>query len=143
MHALLENSPFVYSHKVTWGEMDAFNHVNNTEYFRYFEHARMGHFDTIAMMSFKDTDNTGPILAETHCRFKAPLSYPDEVFIGVSVKDLTLDSFTHVYRVVSRRLDRIVAQGEGKIVYYDYQNNARCALPAPLYNALKLAERSD
>ena len=27
--------------KLRWGEMDALGHVNNTEYFRYFEQARV------------------------------------------------------------------------------------------------------
>lgn len=138
MHSLLKQCVHIYHHKVTWGEMDAFNHVNNTEYFRYFEHARMSHFEDIGMMAVKESHNTGPILGETRCRFKAPLSYPDQVQIGVQVADLGEDRFTHVYTVVSENLNRVVAEGEGKIVYYDYNRNQRCSLPEPLFQALQV-----
>ncbi|NIB42719.1 acyl-CoA thioesterase [Pseudomaricurvus alkylphenolicus] len=139
MHPLLEDHPYVYHHKVTWGELDAFQHVNNTEYFRYFEHARIGHFTAIGIMAVMASDNTGPILAETRCRFKAPLDFPDEVYISAQVKDLKEDCFTHVYTVVSERHNRVVAEGEGKIVYYDYNHNRRCPLPPVLLQQLQNA----
>ena len=88
------------------------------------------------MMTVMTNDNTGPILGETRCRFKAPLSYPDQVQIGVQVIDLEKDRFTHVYTVVSESLNRVVAEGEGKIVYYDYNDNRRCSLPDHLHQAL-------
>ena len=36
---LEEQYPVVISQDVIWGDMDAFGHVNNTVYFRYFEDA--------------------------------------------------------------------------------------------------------
>ena len=33
----LQGYPVVIQESVLWGEMDAFQHVNNTVYFRYFE----------------------------------------------------------------------------------------------------------
>ncbi|MEL7399512.1 MAG: thioesterase family protein [Pseudomonadota bacterium] len=132
MHPLLQDCTFVYTHVVTWGEMDAFGHVNNTEYFRYFEHARIAHFGAIGMLAYMDEHNCGPILGETRCRFKIPLTHPDTVHIGVKVENLAEDHFTHVYTVVSERYNAIAAEGDGKIVYYDYNSNGKTALPAVL-----------
>lgn len=137
MHPLLQDYPFVYTHVVTWGEMDAFGHVNNTEYFRYFEHARISHFEAIGLLGHMQQHQCGPILGETRCRFRIPLSYPDTVHIGVKVENLGDDRFTHVYTVVSERHNAIAAEGEGKIVYYDYKRNAKATLPEALKEQLR------
>lgn len=137
MHPLLEDYALVYTHKVTWGEMDAFEHVNNTEYFRYFEHARIAHFDEIGMLKYKEEHNCGPILGETRCRFRIPLEHPDTVYIGVKVENLGEDRFTHIYTVVSEKHNAIAAEGEGKIVYYDYNNSCKTALPQHLRQQLE------
>jgi acyl-CoA thioester hydrolase len=36
MSDLLAGYPIIYETDVAWGEMDAFQHVNNVYYFRYF-----------------------------------------------------------------------------------------------------------
>ncbi|GAA5315783.1 MAG: thioesterase family protein [Candidatus Pelagadaptatus aseana] len=137
MHPLLKDSALIYTHTVTWGEMDAFEHVNNTEYFRYFEHARIAHFEKIGMLKYMAEHNSGPILGETRCRFKIPLEYPDTVYIGVKVENLGEDRFTHIYTVVSEKYNAVAAEGEGKIVYYDYNNNCKTALPQCLRQQLE------
>src|SRR5205807_2006177 len=42
--ALLAGFPVVVELPVNWGEMDAYRHVNNVVYFRYFENARLEYF---------------------------------------------------------------------------------------------------
>jgi acyl-CoA thioester hydrolase len=136
MHPLLDNQALIYTHKITWGEMDAFSHVNNTEYFRFFEHARMQHFETIGMLEHMQQHNQGPILGETRCRFKVPIAYPDIIHIGVRVENLNDDRFTHVYTIVSENHNAIAAEGDGKLIYYDYNINQKCSLPEQLKKLL-------
>ena len=38
---LLRGFPGIIELPVSWGEMDAFGHLNNVVYFRYFESARI------------------------------------------------------------------------------------------------------
>ncbi len=33
--------PVIYEQKVAWGDMDAFGHVNNVQYYRYIESSRI------------------------------------------------------------------------------------------------------
>ena len=77
MSQLKNDYPIVLQQDVIWGDMDAFGHVNNTVYFRYFEDARIAYFDEIGINDFKEKSQLGPILATTHCNFKCPLEYPD------------------------------------------------------------------
>lgn len=115
---------------VAWGEMDAFGHVNNAVYFRYFETARIAYFDRVSINESMAKTGLGPILASTQCQFKAPLKYPDNIQIATRVSELGEDRFTMLYYLKSINTGRVVAQGEGLIVFYDYNNNCKHALPA-------------
>ncbi len=121
---------------VVWGEMDAFQHVNNVVYFRYFESARIAYFEQVGVNQYKAEHAIGPILASTQCRFKAPLSYPDTVTVATRVSQLGRDRFTMRYLVQSHQSGRIAAEGEGLIVYYDYSANTKHELPKIIYDAI-------
>ena len=41
MEELTREYPVIIELPVAWGDMDAFAHVNNTAYFKYFESARI------------------------------------------------------------------------------------------------------
>ncbi len=137
MHEALAHYPLTIELPVSWGEMDAFNHVNNTVYFRYFESARMAYFEKVGMIDYMQQHNNGPILGSTMCRFKAPLKYPDTVTVAARISGLQADCFTHHYCVVSHALDRVVAEGEGEVVYYDYNIGKRTDIPAVLRESIK------
>ncbi len=122
---------------VAWGQMDAFEHVNNVVYFRYFEDARIAYFREVGMLEEKDTSNQGPILASTQCRFKIPLTYPDEVTVGACVRQLSDDRFTMHYRVYSHKHGAVAAEGTGLIVYFDYGANKKSAMPAHLVEKIQ------
>ena len=79
MENLLRDYPVIIDIPVAWGEMDAFQHLNNVVYFRYFESARIAYFDAIDAMKVMETTGVGPILAETRCRYRIPLTFPDTV----------------------------------------------------------------
>jgi len=49
MKQLKKEYPVVLSQDIIWGDMDAFGHINNTVYFRYFEDARIAYFDQIGV----------------------------------------------------------------------------------------------
>jgi len=63
MIQLNKEYPVVLSQDVVWGDMDAFGYVNNTEYFRHFEDARIAYFDRIGVHEHKEQSGIGPILA--------------------------------------------------------------------------------
>jgi acyl-CoA thioester hydrolase len=116
---------------VAWGEMDAMRHVNNIVYFRWFESARFAYFERIALPSLSGGD-VSAILASTACRYKAPVEYPDTVEVGGGVSALEEHGFVMRYAVWSRKLDRMAAEGEGRVVAYDYSARRKVGLPPEL-----------
>lgn len=121
---------------VAWGEMDAFQHVNNVVYFKYFESARIAYFDRLGNNEEMKRSGIGPILASTQCRYKAPLSYPDNISVATRVCEISEDRFTMKYYVMSHNTGRIAAEGEGIIVFYDYNNNCKHAIPEEIKNRI-------
>ena len=125
----LPDWPVTIEQDIVWGDMDAFAHVNNTVYFRYFESARMRYFETIGYVEHLRATQQGPILAKTECTFRAPLTYPDSLTIGCRTIALHADRFLTEYTVWSKRLQTAAARGTGMIVSYDYTTHSPCPLP--------------
>ena len=142
MSDLLEVFPVVVEAPVVWGEMDAFQHVNNSVYFRYFESARIAYFERLQFMDLMRTTGVGPILASTQCRFRVPLTYPDAVRIGAKIAEIGDDRFVMHYAVVSQRLQKLAAEGEGVIVSFNYRENRKTALPDVIRERITALEAS-
>ena len=142
MEHLLKDFPVVIDIPVAWGEMDAFQHVNNVVYFRYFESARIAYFDRLNVIEFMNRTGIGPILASTQCRFKTPLAYPDAVSVGTRISQIEEDRFVMEYIVVSHRLQRIAAEGEGVIVSYNYREQKKAPIPAEIRQRISDIESS-
>jgi acyl-CoA thioester hydrolase len=137
-----EGYPVTIEVPVAWGEMDAFQHVNNIVYFRYFESVRIAYFEKLNMLDFMNRTGIGPILASTSCRFKIPLSYPDVVLVRAKVTNIEEDRFSMHYLVHSTRHDRTAAEGDGLIVAFDYRNNLKTGVPEELKQRIREIEGS-
>lgn len=131
----LEGYPVVITQDVIWGEMDAFQHVNNTVYFRYFENIRIAYFKEMDILG-EAAGDVGPILGAIECRFKAPLTYPDTVDIGGRVTEVKDDRFTLEHAVYSHRLGRIAAVGDGLVVGYEYAVMKKANIPQAWRDAI-------
>ncbi len=138
--ALLAGYPVRIAVPVAWGEMDAMGHVNNVVYLRWFESVRMAYLERIGLMAHLQAHGVGPILAETRCRFRLPLEYPDEVDVGARVARLESDRFLMEYAVVSRRHARLAAEGDGLIVTYDYDARRKAPVPGGAVAAIRELE---
>ena len=125
---------------VAWGDMDAFQHVNNIIYLRWFENARIHYFMRTGFIESMDALGVGPILAEARCRYLVPVTFPDRVTVTVSARDMLKDRFTMDYRLYSERHGRLVAEGEGKIVSYDFNAGSKAPLPRQVRIAMDALE---
>jgi len=124
--------PIVVPVPVAWGDMDAFGHVNNTVYFRYFETGRIALFEKLGALD----GPVGIILASTSCRFRAPVTFPDTVHTAARVVALGVDRMRLEQRVWSDRLQTIAAHGEAVVVCYDYGKRSKISLPEAWLRAI-------
>jgi acyl-CoA thioester hydrolase len=125
---------------VAWGDMDAYQHVNNVVYLRWLETSRMAYFERLGLMERKERDGVGPILARAAVDYRLPVTYPDRVRVDVSVSRVGRSSFTMGYRVWSTAQGAEVATGETVIVNYDYRSARSVPIEAGLRDAIARLE---
>jgi acyl-CoA thioester hydrolase len=136
----LGSFPVKLEHRVAWGEMDAFGHVNNANYLRWFESARIAYFEKIAMsVGSKDSSPWIPILGRATIDFRKPVSYPDTVTLEATVTKFGNTSFSMAYRAVSASLG-LAAEGEAIVVILD-GSGQKMPLPEELKRAIETLER--
>ena len=75
MQKFLDEFSFVIDMDVDWGDMDALQHVNNVEYFKYFQNARIAYFEKNNSNNLFSESRISTILASTQCKFIYPLFY--------------------------------------------------------------------
>jgi len=110
---------------VAWGDMDAFGHVNNTVYLRWFESARIVYFELVGVIGRVATEGVGPILARATIDFRKPVTYPDRVTVSARVTQLGKTSFTMAYGIVGERHGGVVAEGDSVVVMVNYRTGAK------------------
>jgi acyl-CoA thioester hydrolase len=133
MNEILGDFTVVEEMPVRWGDMDARGHVNNTIYYRYFESSRIALFRYFNIYEEPTKVRIGPILSYQNCYYKAPLTYPDTIYVGAKIASIEGSKILIKHILVSKKLNRKVAEGEAHIIWYDYENQKK----ADISNDLK------
>ncbi len=134
---LLDRFPVVITLPVQWGEQDAFGHVNNTIYFRWFESARIEYFARIGLNHLLEVEPLGPILAAISCDYRRQITFPDSVRVGIRVTRIGRTSMSMEHAVMSQRQAAIAAEGSSTIVVYDYAANKPQPVPVTIRQAIE------
>lgn len=138
---LLSGFPVVIELPIQWGEMDAYGHVNNTVFFRFFESARIAFLDRCGFLAAHGKLEVGAILHSTACRFRRPLFYPDTISVGARASEVLTDRFIMEYKIVSHSQDEVVAEGTGTVVSFDYTTRSKTDLPEMVREGLARLDR--
>jgi acyl-CoA thioester hydrolase len=126
---LQEGFPVWITLPIQWGDQDAFQHVNNTVYLRWFESSRIAYGDLAGLDQTAGGHQVGPILASLSCNYRRQLTYPDTVHIGARVTRIGNSSLKMEHRIVSESLGAIAADGDSTLVAFDYA--AQKPVPVP------------
>lgn len=119
---------FIANIPLRWRDMDAFGHVNNSDYFTYFEQTRAMWWHEIGI-SLRNT-HAGPVVITASCTFLKPLHYPGDLQVHLFAHTPGRTSFMIDYIIyVQPKLDQIVAEGNTKIVWVDYDHSISIPLP--------------
>ena len=108
----LAHYPIIHQQPIHWGEMDAFNHLNNVVYYRYAESARIGYLQALGMFD----GNMVTVLAQSSCQYLRPVIFPDTLLLGVRCQRLGTTSIVIEYSYYSTAQAAIVATAEAVIV---------------------------
>jgi acyl-CoA thioester hydrolase len=138
--ALLAGYPVVIALPVQWGDQDAFEHVNNVVYFRWFESARIAYFRRIGLMDKWDARQLGPILAASSCDYRRSIVFPDSVRVGIRATRIGRSSIGLEHRIVSEEQKVLAAEGISTVVFYDYGAGRSHPVPDEVRRAIERLE---
>ena len=120
-----------------WMDNDVFQHVNNVNYFSYFDTAVTYYEMHEGVVGLLD----GPVhcvVAEVMCRYHSSLSFPDRVTVGVRVGSIGRRSVRYELGVF--RNDEEVAAAEGYFVHVFVERGTQRPLPIPEQARIKLEQ---
>ena len=114
-----------------WGDMDILGHVNNTNYFRYMEQARIEWVYALAKASAAAgtpyDGGEGPVIVNASCNFLVPLVYPGVIEVHMSLGDLGRTSVGSYYEIHSGGSK--FAEGAARMVWIDVGSGRPVPLP--------------
>ncbi len=117
-------------HTITtrWMDNDVFGHVNNVVYYSWIDTAVNRFLLDHRLLDLVSSPVVG-IVAETGCRYMSPITFPDEVTLGIRVAKLGRSSVR--YAVGIFRADENAASAEGHFVhvYVDRASMRPVAIP--------------
>lgn len=112
---------------VRWGDMDAAGHVNNSQFFSYFEEARVEWLKA----TLDDTmfSESGPVLAHASCDFERPVTHPASLAVEVYAKPPGETSVTTLYTARLAETDDPVAYGRAVLVWVNAETGTPVTVP--------------
>ena len=112
-----------------WGDNDAYGHVNNVVYYAWFDSAVNQWLVGQGLLDIAAGDPIG-LVAETGCRYVAPLSFPGDIDVGLRVERIGTSSVTYGLGVFARGSDDAAAEGHFTHVLVGRADRRPVALPA-------------
>ena len=116
-----------------WRDLDAFNHVNNSNFLTYLEEARIRWF--ASWQGEWVTDATAPLLASVQLNYRRPIPYPADVAVELFVERLGNSSVTVGHRIVSENGGIVYADGHVVMVWIDRASGRPVPLPEVVRSA--------
>jgi len=113
---------------VRWGDMDAYRHVNNTIYFRYFEQARVEWLEQSGSTVSLEYP-VAPVIINASCTFLIPVNYPATVVVRMYLGEPGRSSVMTWYELGVEGDDRLYAEGAAKVVWMDPVTGKSVPLP--------------
>lgn len=120
-----------------WKDNDVYGHVNNVEYYSYFDTAVNFWLVSRNLLDLAESRLVG-IVVETGCRFHAPIAFPDLVTVGVRVAKLGTSSVR--YEAAVFRNEETEAAAEGHFVHVFVDRATMRPVPMPHEARQALAE---
>jgi acyl-CoA thioester hydrolase len=116
--------------RVRFGDLDAMQHMNNVEFLRFFETARIDFITSLAPEHHPGQPNGfGFIFAECHINYRAPAHYNERIRTWIRPLELKRSSLKLGFEMRVDGDDRLVAEGWGTLVGYDYEAGAAHPIP--------------
>ncbi len=112
-----------------WGDNDTYGHVNNVDYYSYFDTAVNRHLIEQGALDLHASEIVG-LVVESRCTFFSSLTFPDMVTVGIKVLHLGTSSVRYEIGLFRNEEDVAAAVGQFVHVYVDRVSSRPMPIPA-------------
>jgi acyl-CoA thioester hydrolase len=117
-----------------WRDNDLYGHVNNIEYYGYFDTAINLYLIKCGGLEIHTGDSVG-VCAESHCKFISELAFPETLHVGLRVEQLGNSSVRYGLGLFREGVDAPAAEGWFVHVFV----NRATRRPVPLTPVMRTA----
>jgi acyl-CoA thioester hydrolase len=131
-------SEWAYSHidRVRFGDLDPMRHVNNVSFLSFFEDARIQYIAGLLGDDPTTRRGFGLIFAECRINYRAPAFFDEEIRTCIGPGEIGRSSARLDFAMFAVGDDRLLAEGYGVVVGYNYAAGRSMPLPDSLKAAL-------
>jgi acyl-CoA thioester hydrolase len=127
--------PVLRPQQTRWHDNDHYGHVNNVVHYAYFDTAVNGYLMAATGTDIRELDAIG-LVVETSCHYLAPVSFPEQLWVGLGVERLGSSSITYRLALFREDEDEPTALARFVHVYVDRATRSTTAIPAAIREAV-------
>ncbi|KAL4062538.1 Thioesterase/thiol ester dehydrase-isomerase [Scleroderma citrinum] len=125
----------LWEQSIVWGHHDAFRHVNNAHYLRFIESGRIRWLMNLGnllggeerVQTMLAGQGVSLILKSVNIDFRSPVTFPDTLLVGhKAIVSSSRTQFSLVAALYSYSQQKVVANSESTLVWYDYDKLKKC-----------------
>ncbi|MEO6925846.1 MAG: thioesterase family protein [Rhodanobacter sp.] len=121
---------FVATLGVRWRDLDAFNHVNNSNFLTYLEESRLQWLQHVRDWF---SEEAMPVLAASELQYRRPIAWPATLHIELRCTRLGNSSITLAHRIIDAAdANCVYSDGHVVMVWMNPATGKSAALPASI-----------
>ena len=122
--------PFSVVDRVRFGDLDAMQHLNNVEFLRFAETARIAYTQQlIPDFSPLERGSFGYVVAENHIAYRSPVGFGEAIRTRVRPRVPDEKSVRMDFEMHAEGDGRLIAEGHAVLVGYDYGEDTAAPIP--------------
>ncbi|KAA1243762.1 thioesterase family protein [Aquimarina sp. RZ0] len=122
--------------RIDWSEMDTYQHVNNVNFMKYMQSARVQFWEVSGLSNLYSEKKKGPMLVSTKCDFKHPLFFPGNVLIKTKVAFIKNSSFGLSHKLYNDS-GTLCGEGQDVAVCFDFNEDKTFLISDTLREIMK------
>jgi acyl-CoA thioester hydrolase len=128
--------PHVLEIPTRWMDNDVYGHVNNVQYYSYFDTVINEYLIRAGGLDIHDGDVIG-VCAESHCTYQAAIAFPETVRAGLRVEKLGRSSVRYAIGLFAGVAEEPAATGWFVHVFVDRASRRPAEIPGSVRAALE------
>ncbi|MET0856554.1 MAG: thioesterase family protein [Telluria sp.] len=128
--------PHFLAIQTRWMDNDSYGHVNNVQYYSYFDTAVNQFLVARGVLDIRDGEVVG-FVVDSGCSYFSPIAFPDVVHVGIRVTKLGNSSVRYEIGIYRNDDQTPAAVGHFVHVYVERSSNRPVQIPAAVRSALE------